>query len=279
MEMPQNLTSGALPEGTHPDGFEEGDSGGLSWCSVEAVSLLLHKRFLLEFVNPGMRVLEVGAGTVSFTRTLAEIGCRIVVAEMSAAALSRHRVRSVELAFDHAVEGRVLLNTGNLSPIAEESFDLVVCFGGAFGEHVPQSIPVLTEGARVCRDGGELILSVLSLSGAVHKYLQGGLRLAPEKRMGSTVSENLSVGSWVEARRRCQMFRAEELRRAAHEAGLEVLAMSASNVLSPGWEPFLPVTREDQEQRRELLGLEIIACREEDSLDMGRRILLAGKKG
>lgn len=277
--MLRKSTLGALRKTNRPAGSEEGEWGRLGWYSVEAVSLLLHRRFLFEFVNPGMRVLEVAAGTGSFTRTLAELGCRIVVAGMSAGQLSRHRARSVELAFDHAVEGRVLLDTGDLSPIVEESFDLVVCFGGASGQHPAQGIPAMNECARVCRAGGILILSVLSLSGAVHKYLHGGLRAPPEKRVGFRPRENFRMRSWVEARRRCQMFRAEELRRAAQEVGLEVVAMSASNVLSPGWEPFLSVTREDQERRRDLLGLEIMACREEDALDMGRRILLAAKKG
>lgn len=278
MQMLQNGTGYPLGPAARLEAFERGDSGGVGWCSVEAVSLLLHKRFLLEFVDPGMRVLEVGAGTGTFTQTLAEVGCRVVVAEMSVVRLSNHRARSVQLAIDHAVEGRVVLDTRELSPIAEGSFDLVVCFGGASGESLAEEIPAIAEGARVCRPGGRVLLSVLSLSGAVHHYLNGRLLAPPEKRAGVTISEDRPLKSWLEARRRCQMFRAEELRRTAQEAGLEVLAMSASNSLSLGWKPFLPATGDDQERRRELLSMEFVACREEDSLDMGRRILLAGKK-
>jgi hypothetical protein len=73
------------------------------------------------------------------------------------------------------------------------------------------------------------------------------------------------------------MYRAEELRLEALDAGLEVLAMSASNVLSLGWDPFLPPAGEDRERWSELLRLELAACRGRDTLDMGRRILLAGR--
>jgi hypothetical protein len=75
------------------------------------------------------------------------------------------------------------------------------------------------------------------------------------------------------------MFRAEELYRAAQKAGVEVVTMSASNVLSLGWEPFLPGSGGDPERLEELLRLELLACREEGSLDMGTRIILAGRKG
>jgi len=75
------------------------------------------------------------------------------------------------------------------------------------------------------------------------------------------------------------MFRAEELRQTVQEAGLDVAAMSASNALSLGWEPFLRGSGEHPERLEELLRLELLACREKGSLDMGTRIILAGMKG
>ena len=277
--MLQNGTCDPLWRVTDLEALQEWDSGEPVWCSAEGVSRLLHKTFLLEFVEPGMRVLEVGAGAGSLTQTLVRAECRVVIAEMSSPQLERHRARSIEMGFDDSLEGRILLNTRDLSPIAEESFDMVVCFGGWHAGDLAGADPTIPDGARVCRPGGFLLLSVLSLSGAVHGYLHGGLRVPSDERAIDTVSGQVCPRSWVEARRRCRMFRAEELRRAAQEAGLEVVAMSASNLLSLGWEPFLPLSGENEEWGRELLCLELAACREEDSLDMGRRILLAGKKG
>lgn len=47
------------------------------------VSLEVHRRFLRRFVRPGSRVLEIGAGPGRFTLELADLGCRIVVTDLS----------------------------------------------------------------------------------------------------------------------------------------------------------------------------------------------------
>ncbi len=47
------------------------------------VSLEVHRCFLRRFIRPGMRVLEVGAGSGRFTLELAAIGARIVVTDLS----------------------------------------------------------------------------------------------------------------------------------------------------------------------------------------------------
>ena len=47
------------------------------------VSLELHRRLLSRFVQPGWRVLEVGAGPGRFTIELAAMGTTIVVSDVS----------------------------------------------------------------------------------------------------------------------------------------------------------------------------------------------------
>src|SRR5215472_6299994 len=63
------------------------------------VALELHRRFLRRFVQPGWRVLEVGAGPGRFTVELARAGTSVVVSDISGFPLSRaacspHRPRT-----------------------------------------------------------------------------------------------------------------------------------------------------------------------------------------
>ena len=69
------------------------------------------------------------------------------------------------------------------------------------------------------------------------------------------------------------LFRASELREWLTQAGLTIVAMSASNCLSLGWEEFLQEIRSDDEKWQELLRMELEACAERDSLNMGTHII------
>ena len=99
---------------------------------ADEVSLFLHTHHLERFVEPGSRVLEVGAGPGRFTKIMAELGCRVLVADISQVQLDLHRKHAEELGFEDAVEERLKLDICDMRRLSDESFDAVVCYGGAF---------------------------------------------------------------------------------------------------------------------------------------------------
>jgi len=261
----------------HLDAHRRWGSERSSCGPVEEVSLFLHKHHLRAFLRPGMRVLELGACDGRFTKIMAEVGCRVVVVDPSALQLQLHRRRAAELAFDHAVEGRLQADIRDLSPIAAESFDAVVKFGGPLC-HVCEGPPSpLGLCIQACRPGGHVILSVMSLWGAVHRYLAGLLEIPLMEDREAICPGRRSPKSWAEVQHLCLMFRADELRNLAEAAGLEVLVVSASNALSIGWGDFLIDAREDPDRLRELLRLEVETCQEDACLDMGTHVILVGR--
>ena len=122
----------ALPEGIEPSHFA------------------LRRRFLLERVRPGERVLDVGCGEARFTRELLRAGAQVVGIDVAEEPLRRARVSHPELDL-RRVDGE------GPWPLEDASFDVV--WAGEVIEHVADTAAWLSEVRRVLRSGGSLIAS------------------------------------------------------------------------------------------------------------------------
>lgn len=94
--------------------------GDLEWDRLDAtvagrVSFQLHRRLLAEYVRPGWRVLEVGAGPGRFTRVLAELGATVVVSDISPVQRRLNADHLTGTPAEAAVEARVLLDVADTS--------------------------------------------------------------------------------------------------------------------------------------------------------------------
>jgi SAM-dependent methyltransferase len=121
----------------------------------ETPALLMNLAVLLQAlrVTPGMTVLEFGAGSGWLSRFLTQMGCRVILLDVSPAALriarelySRQPVLGVHpppafLAFD-----------GRRIELPDASVDRIVCFD-AF-HHAPNPRAVIREFGRILADGG-----------------------------------------------------------------------------------------------------------------------------
>lgn len=61
-------------------------------------------------------------------------------------------------------------------------------------------------------------------------------------------------------------------------AGLDVLAMSVSNVLCTNWDEALTDVRQDSVKWQALLGVELLASAEAGCLDMGSHMIAVAEK-
>lgn len=245
---------------------------------ADEVSLFIHTHYLRQFVRPGWRVLDVGAGPGRFTQVLAEIGCRVLVADISQVQLELHNKHAQELGFEHAVEGRLQLDVCDMSWLASESFDAVICYGGPISYVLERAPMALRECVRVCRRKGNVLGSVMSLWGGAHRFLQGVLAVPLEINRKITETGNLTPRNWDGAVHHCHMFRAGELREMVSQAGLTVLAMSASNCVSTAQDAHLSQIKKDAGKWQEVLRMELEACREPGCLDMGTHIIVVGRR-
>jgi ubiquinone/menaquinone biosynthesis C-methylase UbiE len=260
------------------DSYAEKEWNRFSQSAADRLSLSIHNHYLRQFAKPGSRVLEVGAGPGRFTMTLAELGCRVVVADISDVQLNLHRKYASELDFESAVENRLCLDVCDMGVLDTESFDLVLCYGGPISYVFDQAEVALQECVRVCRPRGLLLFGVMSLWGAVHSFLSGVLEVPVGSNQKITETGDLTPENWEETNHRCHMFRAAEFQDLATEVGIRILKMSASNCISTNHDDCLAGLDDESEEWKELLRMELEACQEPGCLDMGTHIILIGEK-
>ena len=262
----------------HFDELGDGEWNRLIETPVDEVSLAIHTHYLGEHVAAGSRVLEIGAGPGRFTQVLAELGARVLVADISPVQLELNKQRVHRLGFAHAVEDWRQIDICDMGRLESGSFDCVVAYGGPLSYVLDRRDQALRECVRVLRPAGKLLLSVMSLWGSAHRALKGVLAVPPEINRRIIDSGDILPGTFKDLTHYMHMFRAGELRGWLRESGLCVIAMSASGCLSVGWGGLLEEARSDEEKWSELLRMELEACAEESSWNMGTHMIAVARK-
>jgi ubiquinone/menaquinone biosynthesis C-methylase UbiE len=246
---------------------------------LRQVDFAVHIHYIREYIKRGDRVLEVGAGAGRFTRELAQVAGKIVVADISPAKLERNRRNALALDYADRIEGWCECDMCDLSPhFADGQFDAVVCYGGPLSYVFDRRDKAIAELVRVARPGGYLLLSAKSLWGTVHEYLPRILKVDPRLNREIVQSGDLGPETVAVANRFWHAYRAAEFRSFVEGAGTKVELMSASDCLSATWHELLSTWREDKRTWQHLLELEIEACREPGALDLGSHVLAIARK-
>jgi len=245
---------------------------------ADEVKLHVHRYWLERYVRRGDFVLEVGAGPGRFTQVLAQLGARIVVVDLSPVQLDLNRRHALELGFDEAVEGRLQLDLCEMGALKDETFDVVVCYGGPLSYVFDRRDVAVQEVFRVLRPSGKALFGVMSLWGSVHQFLPDVMRVPIEENAEIIGTGDLHPDTYGACQHQNHMFRASELRMLLEQHGATVLAMSASNCLSAAWGDRLTEARQDPAHWQELLDYEIQACQEPGCLDLGTHLIAVAKK-
>lgn len=256
--------------------------GDAEWDRLDAtaagrVSFELHRRLLAEHVQPGWRVLEVGAGPGRFTRVLADLGTTVVVSDISPVQLRLNADHLASTPAEAAVEARVLLDVADTSRYSPGEFDAVVAYGGplsyVFDGRAGEALAGLL---RITRPGQPVLASVMSLLGTWRHSLPGvvaGAQMFSEDvndRVLATGDLRVTGGAHA-----CQLYRAREVTDLVAAAGADLLAISASNWASLDHPDTVAALETDPDRWTRFLTHEAAACREPGALDGGTHILFA----
>lgn len=245
----------------------------------DEVKLHIHRHFLTKHVSSGDRVLEVGAGPGRFTQLLAELGARIVVTDISPVQLQLNRERAREFGFADAVEQWIQADVCEMREFDSGSFDVVVAYGGPISYVFERAGRAVDELVRTTRAGGILLVSVMSLWGALHSFLPACVALPAEENERIIASGDLHPETHAASKHHCHMFTSAELRSLLEDHGAEVLEMAASNCLATSaWGQELQEIRSDKTKWDQLLHMELQACTQGGCLDMGTHLIAVARK-
>lgn len=263
------------------DAFGAGEWERLVRSPRARVALELHRRCLSRFVQPGWRVLEVGAGPGRFTIELAKLGASVVVSDISAVQLELNRAKVAEAGHEAAVEDRRVVDVRDLSAFPDGAFDGVVAYGGPISYAFEQAELAFAECLRVTRPGGIVLASVMATIGTVRYFLSGVADEIEAFGVGVTdaVIRTGDLRLTPAAGNRCRMFRWREIAELTARQPCRLVAASASNAISMGDPEALDRLAADPRVWGRFLDWEEELAQEPGMLDGGTHILFAAERG
>jgi SAM-dependent methyltransferase len=236
-------------------------------------SLEVHLHYLRRFVQSGDRVLDAGAGPGRFTIELARLGAEVVAADLSPEQLELNRRRVAEAGLANQVRDWVVADVTDLSRFHEESFAAAVCYGGPLSYVVDRAEDATAELVRVTRSGGHILVSVMSLLGAISHYLEIAVELA--RRDGVELMDEIVRTGFLPDKPdyghlSMHLYRWRELEQLLSRHG-EIVAGAAAGLLKTD-EPNEP------ELRDLLVRLELDLGAEPGAIDGGEHMLAVVRK-
>jgi SAM-dependent methyltransferase len=258
------------------DEIGDGEWGRFDKDARSRVAFEVHRRFLRRHVPDGSHVLEIGAGPGRFTIQLAQMGCRVVVSDISPVQLEANERRVLNAGWEEAVLERRLVDVRDLSEFSDGTFDAVVAYGGPLSYAFDDAEAALAEMVRVVRPGGRVVASVMELIGTLRMFVRmipgyaAKGRLEELKAVMATGDNRLDSGGHP-----CRMFRWSEIEAMARNLPCTIDGASASNFLSSGDPDIIALIEQDPALWQLLLDWEEEYCAELGAVDSATHLLFA----
>lgn len=138
------------------DIFDEGSRLSTRATRIEFLTTI---RQIEKYLKPGMKILDLGAGTGKYSLYFSRSG---------------FSVTAIELVENHVLQIREKINEGtllevfqgnavDLSMIEDKSFDIILCFGPLYHlAKIEDRMKCIEEVKRVCKDNGKMFFAFIS---------------------------------------------------------------------------------------------------------------------
>ncbi|MDZ5253258.1 class I SAM-dependent methyltransferase [Clostridium sp. LIBA-8841] len=123
------------------------------------VEFLTTVRNIEKFLKPGMKILDLGAGTGEYSLYFAKKGFQVTAIEL----VEKH-VKEIKEKCEKDMNLSVFQgNALNISNIEENSYDIVLCFGPLYHlSKIEDRMKSIEEVKRVCKDNGKMFFAFIS---------------------------------------------------------------------------------------------------------------------
>lgn len=148
------------------------DFGDREWMRLintpaDEIKLHVYSHYLDQYIEKGSLVLDIGAGAGRFTQILVNLGARVRVADISQGQLELNKRYAAEFGFADGVEDWWQLDICEMSMLADQTFDAVVCYGGPLSYVFEKRVEAIREVLRVLKPGSKAFLSCHRCGGAL----------------------------------------------------------------------------------------------------------------
>ena len=135
-----------------------------------SVELLTTMRYVEKYLQPGMRVLEIGAATGRYSHALARQGYKVDAVE-----LVQH---NIDIFKDNILPGEDVRifhgNAKNLDMLGDNTYDITLLLGPMYHLFtVPEQLEALSEAIRVTKKGGVIFAAYCGNEATMVQYCFG----------------------------------------------------------------------------------------------------------
>jgi ubiquinone/menaquinone biosynthesis C-methylase UbiE len=199
------------------------------------VQLTQIQRFLARYVRPKSAVLDAGSGPGRFAIFLAKMGCEVTLVDISEKMIAEAQRRLAEADLADRIAGAHCCDIVNMGFLPDESFDVVLCLGGALCYLRNRIQTALAEFLRVCKPDGLLLGSVMSRIGTLRTRLvygwARGTDVDAEALRVLLETGDVPRGGAFFTQQPAHYFRKDELLRLLDQACIDVIEVRSTNAL------------------------------------------------
>lgn len=131
----------------------------LNTTKANSIEFLTATHFIDKYLNNGMRILDIGAGTGVYSLHYANMGYDVSAVELVKKNVDIMKSKVTSNMKNNIKQGNAL----NLDVFPDDSFDIVLCFGPLYHlDNDKDKSKCIEETKRVCKKGGKIFFAYLS---------------------------------------------------------------------------------------------------------------------
>lgn len=245
---------------------------------------LLHADFLDGYIGNGKKILDAGCGCGRFSISMAKENSRVTLLDISQIQLDIAKEKCFEAGVAAQIDGMIHTSVTDLSAIANDTFDTVVCFGAVLNYLYEDAEKAISEFIRVTKDGGEILFSVNNRNGVLRSC---ALRLPvplcdfwgkPEEWGIPGIIETGNEISYPEAKHPLRhYFTTEEMKRLLSRDTLCDIEFGAAPAILTGLRDNVETLYQNKTAWNTVVAMEKSQYRKEDLLGCGEFLLARAK--
>ncbi|MCY4144400.1 MAG: class I SAM-dependent methyltransferase [Gammaproteobacteria bacterium] len=241
------------------------------------LNFLVHMDVMRRHIKDSMNVLEIGAGAGIYTKELVQMCRRLVVADISKLQLDANQEKMGELGLLNLVAEYRQLDLVDLSPLAAESFDAIVCIGGTLSYLLDKASVGVQQMLRTVKPRGIVILGVMSLINSVVRLMH---LVPPTKEIRGLTNTRWLLETGLqdqehnpETEHYCHMMTSADIDELLDLDVVEIVERRAAGLLGMAGEESLNAVRADTDLWNLIVERELEWSKLPSALDLGDNIV------